>query len=63
MNNAASIILFHNHPSGNPKASREDTQFTKKMNDAGELIGIKVLDHIVIGEDGKFVSLKEQGLF
>lgn len=58
---SASIICLHNHPSGDPTPSPEDIQLTKRLIDAGELIGIEVLDHIVIG-DQKFVSLKEQGL-
>lgn len=56
------VILMHNHPSGNPSPSQEDIQITKRLSEAGELIGIKVLDHIVIG-DGNYYSLKENGLF
>lgn len=56
------VILMHNHPSGNPSPSQEDIQITKRLSEAGELIGIKVLDHIVIG-DGRYYSLKENGLF
>ncbi len=63
LNNAASMILFHCHPSGDVRPSREDVQFTKRLEDAGQIIGVKVLDHIIIGEDGKYASLKEQGLF
>ena len=55
---ANSIILVHNHPSGCPQPSGEDIQATKQLIEAGENIGIKVLDHIIIG-DGIFVSLKE----
>ena len=58
---AASIILCHNHPSGDPTPSREDMEVTKRIVQAGEIIGIKVLDHIVIGDSG-FFSLKEKGL-
>ncbi len=57
---AASIILVHNHPSGDPNPSREDLDVTRRLVDAGNIIGIKVLDHIIIGE-GKYVSLKEMG--
>lgn len=57
---AASIICFHNHPSGDPSPSREDIEVTKRLVKCGELLGIKVLDHIIIG-DKKFVSLKEKG--
>ena len=63
LNNAASIILFHNHPSGEPKASKEDIRLTKRLDDAGQIIGVKVLDHIIIGEGIRYASLKEQGLF
>ncbi|MGG1601099.1 JAB domain-containing protein [Paenibacillus naphthalenovorans] len=61
LNNAAAIICFHNHPSGDPTPSNEDVEVTKKTMEAGELIGIEVIDHLIIGA-GKFVSLKEQGL-
>ena len=56
---ANSIILCHNHPSGDPQPSQEDIRATKQLIEAGNAIGIKVLDHIVIG-DGIFVSLKEE---
>jgi DNA repair protein radc len=57
---SASIICLHNHPSGDPTPSPEDISLTRRLHEAGSLIGIDVLDHIVIG-DGRFVSLKEQG--
>ncbi|AGA58649.1 MAG: JAB domain-containing protein [Thermobacillus sp.] len=57
---SASIICLHNHPSGDPTPSPEDIALTRRLHEAGALIGIDVLDHIVIG-DGRFVSLKEQG--
>jgi len=57
---SASIICLHNHPSGDPTPSPEDIALTRRLHEAGSLIGIDVLDHIVIG-DGRFVSLKEQG--
>jgi DNA repair proteins len=63
LNNAASIILFHVHPSGDTTPSKDDIQLTKRLENAGQFIGIKILDHIIIGECGKYVSLKEQGLF
>ncbi|CQR73271.1 hypothetical protein SOV_50530 [Sporomusa ovata DSM 2662] len=63
LNNASSIILFHNHPSGNSEPSDADIQLTKKVEDAGQLLGIKVLDHIIVGECGEYVSLKAKGLF
>ncbi len=58
---AASVILVHNHPSGDPEPSKEDCDITRRLCDAGELLGISVLDHIVIG-DKRFVSLKERQL-
>ncbi|MCM3746716.1 DNA repair protein RadC [Paenibacillus pasadenensis] len=56
----ASIICAHNHPSGDPTPSNEDILLTRRLQEAGELIGIEVLDHIVIG-DKRFISLKEHG--
>ena len=58
---ASSIVLLHNHPSGDPQPSQEDIRATKKLIEAGDHIGIKILDHIIIG-DGIFVSLKEENL-
>lgn len=58
--NAATLILVHNHPSGDPTPSNEDIILTKRLKDAGKLIGIKILDHVIIG-DGKYVSLVGEG--
>jgi DNA repair protein RadC len=58
---AASIICFHNHPSGDPTPSREDIDVTKRLASCGKMLGVDVLDHIVIG-DRRFVSLKHKGL-
>ncbi len=58
---AASVIVAHNHPSGDPTPSAEDVAVTKRLIQAGEIMGIDLLDHIVLG-DGTFVSLKERGL-
>jgi len=58
--NASSIILVHNHPSGDPSPSKQDIEITRKIIDAGKIIGISVRDHIIIG-DGKYTSLKETG--
>ncbi|MFC4618150.1 DNA repair protein RadC [Camelliibacillus cellulosilyticus] len=58
---AASIICFHNHPSGDPTPSQQDIDVTKRLVDCGMLLGIDVLDHIIIGERD-FVSLKEKGI-
>ena len=57
----ASVILIHNHPSGDPTPSSEDIAVTRRLYEAGRLLGIEVLDHVVIG-DGKFVSFREKGL-
>ena len=57
---SASVICLHNHPSGDPTPSREDIAITRTLREAGELVGISLLDHVIIG-DGKYVSLKEQG--
>jgi DNA repair protein RadC len=58
---AAALILVHNHPSGDPEPSQEDRALTERLKQVGELIGIRVLDHLVIG-DGRYVSLVERGL-
>ncbi|UFJ41340.1 DNA repair protein RadC [Brevibacillus humidisoli] len=60
LHKAASVILCHNHPSGNPSPSREDIEVTKTLRQAGEILDIAVLDHIIIGQD-RFISFKEQG--
>jgi DNA repair protein RadC len=57
----ASLILLHNHPSGDPTPSREDLDVTRRLCEAGKLIGIEVLDHVVIG-DGKYLSFREKGM-
>ncbi len=59
---AASMIFVHNHPSGDPEASDDDIKLTKRLAEAGEIVGIDVLDHIIIG-DKKYLSLKREGLF
>ena len=59
---AASVVFVHNHPSGDPEASEDDIGLTKRLAEAGELVGIEVLDHIIIS-DKKFLSLKREGLF
>ena len=59
--NSASIIICHNHPSGDPTPSQEDINITLRIKECGNIIGIKLLDHIIIGKN-KFISLKEKGL-
>lgn len=58
---AASMILVHNHPSGNPQPSKEDIEVTKRLMAGADIMGIAILDHIIIGE-GIYCSLKEKGL-
>jgi DNA repair protein RadC len=58
---AAALIFIHNHPSGDPTPSREDREITRRLKEAGEILGIKVLDHIIIG-DGAYFSFVESGL-
>ncbi|MBI5746504.1 MAG: DNA repair protein RadC [Nitrospirae bacterium] len=60
-NSAASVIFVHNHPSGDPSPSPEDIEITKRLVSAGELIGIKVLDHIIMGEK-EYISFADKGL-
>ncbi len=61
LTNSNSMIFLHNHPSGDPTPSLEDKNITERLKEAGELLGIRVLDHIVIG-NGKHYSFKEEGL-
>lgn len=58
---AVGIILIHNHPSGDPEPSKEDIAVTSRIRDAGNLIGIRLMDHIIIG-DNTYMSFKEEGL-
>jgi len=58
---AAGIIIVHNHPSGDPSASREDIDSTRRIKEASDIIGIRLLDHIIIG-DGVYTSLKAEGI-
>lgn len=59
---AVSIICFHNHPSGNCVASPSDQRVTERIAQAGELLGIPLLDHIILGAGGSYCSMAEQGL-
>ncbi|MCL6557569.1 MAG: JAB domain-containing protein [Firmicutes bacterium] len=60
--NASCIILAHNHPSGDPSPSREDVGITERLKEAGKILGVEVLDHIII-TDNKFYSFSEKGIF
>ena len=62
LTNAASLILYHNHPSGETEPSTEDINITKRIKEAGVLMGIELIDHIIIGSEGRYLSLKEEGL-
>ena len=59
--NAASLILYHNHPSGDPSPSREDREFTRRLASAADSVGLRLLDHIVVGREG-CVSFREAGM-
>lgn len=58
---AASVAFAHNHPSGDPEPSEDDLKITKQLVEAGKVLGVEVLDHIIIGQE-KFVSFKDRGL-
>ncbi len=58
---AAAILFVHNHPSGDPTPSREDISITERLKQVGELMGVRVLDHVIIGK-GEYVSLADRGL-
>lgn len=62
LSNANSIIIAHNHPSGDANPSKEDISITKRLKECGEIIGINLIDHIIIGDNDRFVSLKEKGI-
>jgi DNA repair protein RadC len=57
---AAAVIVAHNHPSGDPEPSHEDLEVTRRLRDAGQLLGVPLLDHIIVGEHGSFTSLRER---
>lgn len=61
ISNAAAMIIAHNHPSGDPTPSQEDRQLTTRLKECGELIGISVLDHLVIGEGERYYSFADNG--
>ena len=61
LRSASAILLFHSHPSGDPSPSSEDLSFTRRLAEAGELMGTKLVDHIVLGGGGRWVSLGRRG--
>jgi len=60
LQNAAGIVLGHNHPSGNIDASSDDIQITKKLVKSGKILGVNVVDHIIVGSEGNYSSMKEK---
>ncbi|HVS10424.1 MAG TPA: DNA repair protein RadC [Planctomycetota bacterium] len=58
---AAALLLFHTHPSGDPTPSAEDLAFTRRMAEAGEVVGIRLLDHLILGSASRFTSLRQRG--
>ena len=61
LRSASGFILFHTHPSGDPSPSTEDLAFTRRLAEAGELLGVKLLDHLILGSTGRWVSLGRRG--
>jgi DNA repair protein RadC len=61
LRSASALILFHNHPSGDPSPSVQDLRFTRRMSEAGELLGIRLIDHLILGSAGSWVSLRRRG--
>jgi len=59
---SAALLLAHNHPSGDPEPSAEDIALTRRLTAGGQLLGIEILDHLILGEAGRFVSLRERGV-
>lgn len=59
---AVAVIVVHNHPSGDPEPSREDISTTKRLKQAGDIVGIRLLDHVIVAKGG-WVSLSSRGLF
>jgi len=62
LNNAQSIVMAHNHPSGVLEPSKEDIDITKKLVAVGELLGIEVFDHIIVGKDDDYISFRRKGI-
>lgn len=60
--NSANIVICHNHPSGDPTPSKEDISLTTRLKECGRILGVDLIDHIIIGSNGKYTSLKEKGV-
>ena len=58
----AALLICHNHPFGDPEPSAEDLALTRRLSSAGQLLGIEILDHLILGEAGRYVSLKARGV-
>ena len=61
--NASSIIVAHNHPSGDTTPSTDDIELTKRLKQSADMLGIDLLDHLILGHDGQYLSFKSRGLF
>jgi DNA repair protein RadC len=62
LGNAASVVLVHNHPSQEPEPSEDDVALTRRLREAGSLLGIKVLDHVIVTGEGRYQPLADDGL-
>lgn len=62
LSNASSLLLAHNHPSGDTKPSIEDRKITERLVEAAKILGLEIIDHIIVGEGDRFFSFKEQGM-
>jgi DNA repair protein RadC len=63
LRSASSVVVFHTHPSGDPTPSAEDVVFTRRLAEAGEWVGVRMADHLVLGHAGRWVSLQKRGAF
>jgi DNA repair protein RadC len=61
LQDAAGFVLFHTHPSGDPTPSAEDLAFTRRVADAGDIVGVRLVDHLILGGSGRWVSLRKRG--
>src|SRR5260370_21885188 len=61
LSGSAALLICHNHPSGDPEPSAEDIALTRRLAAAGQILGIEILDHVILREAGRFVSLRERG--
>ena len=61
LRDAAGLVLFHTHPSGDPSPSAEDLAFTRRLAEAGDTVGVRLVDHLIVGSGGRWVSLRKRG--